>query len=175
MLDIKKISIITVFAAACVVTNYALAGIPNVSLMDFIVFISGFSFGPVVGASIGVLGWAVYGVINPYGFLLPIYLATMFVESIYGIVGGLIGKSIASTDLEGQHVKLGVLFGLFACILTLIYDIITNVVFAMTFKIPIILGILFGVPFMFIHVFSNIAFFSLGSIPVLKAIRKMLG
>ena len=169
-----KISIVATLVALCVATNYALVGLPNINLMDFIVFIGGFSFGPIVGASIGMLSWTVYGVLNPYGFLLQVYLATMFTETIYGIVGGLLGKSLASIDFKGQYSKLCILFGIFACMMTLTYDIITNVVYAAAFDIPIILAIIFGVPFMFIHVFSNIAIFSLGSIPLVTAIRKIL-
>lgn len=173
-MKVIKVAIIATLVSLCIATNYALAGLPNVNLMDFIVFIGGFSFGPVVGALIGVFSWAVYGLINPYGFLLPIYLATMFTEPIYGIVGGLIGKSLASIDFKGQHLKLCIMFGIFACMLTLIYDVVTNVVFAAIFAIPIILAVIFGVPFMFIHVFSNIVIFSLGSIPLIAAVRKIL-
>ncbi|KPV63449.1 MAG: hypothetical protein AOA66_0925 [Candidatus Bathyarchaeota archaeon BA2] len=173
-MNVRKVSIIATLTALCVATNYALVGVPNVKVMDFIIFIGGFCFGPFTGALIGALSWIVYGLINPYGFLLPIYLATMFAESIYGIVGGLIGKSLASIDFKGQHLRLCTLFGIFACMLTLIYDIVTNIVFAVTFSIPIVLAVIFGVPFMFIHVFSNIAIFSLGSIPLITAMRKIL-
>lgn len=173
-LDIHKVSLVAILVALSVATNYALVGLPNVNLMDFIVFVGGFSFGPVVGALIGILSWAVYGVLNPYGFLLQVYLATMFTEAIYGIVGGLLGKNLGSINFKGRYAKLSILFGIFAWMLTLAYDMITNVVYAAAFDIPIILAIIFGVPFMFIHVFTNIAIFSLGSVPVIKAIRQIL-
>ena len=173
-MKVLKVATIATLVPLSIATNYALAGLPNVNLMDFIVFIGGFSFGPVVGALIGVFSWAVYGLINPYGFLLPIYLATMFTEPIYGIVGGLVGKSLASIDFKGQNLRLCILFGIFACMLTLIYDVVTNIVFAVTFDIPIFFAVIFGVPFMFTHVFSNIAIFSLGSIPLITAIKKIL-
>jgi LytS/YehU family sensor histidine kinase len=170
----KRVPVIAVLVAACVVTNYALAGLPNISFMDFIVFIGGFLFGPLVGALIGVLSWTVYGFINPYGFLLQIYFTTMFTEALYGVAGGILGRNLASTSLKDQKLSLCVMFGVLACMLTLTYDVITNIVFAITFEMPIILAIVFGVPFMFAHVFSNILIFSLGSIPTVNAIKKIL-
>ena len=40
-----------VMTAACLATNYALVGVPNVKLMDLLVFASGFLFGTKVGVS----------------------------------------------------------------------------------------------------------------------------
>jgi len=87
-----RASVIAVMTAACIVSNYLLIGVFNVKLMDLIVFSSGFLFGPSVGASVGILTWLVYGTLNPYGFSLPVLVATSLMESVYGIVGGIIGK-----------------------------------------------------------------------------------
>ena len=50
-----KIAIIACLVALSIGTNYALAGVWNVKLMDFIVFVGGFCFGPVVGVLVGVI------------------------------------------------------------------------------------------------------------------------
>jgi uncharacterized membrane protein len=71
----------------------------NVKFMDLIVFVSGVVFGPLMGASVGVLTWLVYGTLNPYGFSLPILLATCTGESIYGIIGGMLG----SKQIKNNH------------------------------------------------------------------------
>jgi len=65
-----------------------------VKFMGIIVFIGGFCFGPLTGALIGIFSWAVYGTINPHGFVLQAWLATMFSElvpmitAIRKLVGG---------------------------------------------------------------------------------------
>lgn len=169
-----KVAIIISFVALGIATNYVLVGVPNLKVMDFIVFVGGFCFGPVVGALIAVLTWAVYGVINPYGFVPQVWLATMFSESIYGVVGGLLGKNLASVNLDDQRLRSGILFGSFGFILTLIYDLITNTVYALTFDLPILVSIILGVPFTALHELSNTAIFSIGSVPLIRAVRKII-
>ena len=93
-MNVHRISLIAMLVSLSVATNYALIGVPNVKIMDFIVFMGGFCLGPLVGASIGIFTWAVYGAINPYGFIPQILLATMFSEAIYGLIGGLLGKNL---------------------------------------------------------------------------------
>ena len=175
MMSIHKVSIITILVALCVATNYALVGVPNVKVMDFIVFISGFCFGPFTGILTGILGWAVYGAINPYGFILQVWLATMFSESIYGLLGGLLGKTLASTNFNGERIKLSVFFGTMGFIPTLIYDMVTNFVYASAFGIPVIVAIVFGAPFAILHEVSNAAIFGVISMPVIVALEKLSG
>ncbi|MGA9387273.1 MAG: hypothetical protein WBV70_00410, partial [Candidatus Bathyarchaeia archaeon] len=50
-----KIALIATFCALAIGTDYALVGVPNVKLMDLIVFLGGFLFGSVVGSSIGIV------------------------------------------------------------------------------------------------------------------------
>lgn len=174
-MNVRKISIIATFVALCVATNYALVGVPNVKVMDFIVFIGGFCFGPFTGALIGVLSWAVYGAINPYGFVFRVWVATMFSEAIYGLLGGLLGKNLASTNFGDDRLKVSILFGTMGFIMTLIYDLVTNVAYASAFDLPIIVVIIFGIPFTILHEVSNAAIFSVGSIPVIAVLEKLSG
>jgi len=170
-----RVSIVVTLVALCVATNYALVGVPQVNVMDFIVFLGGFCFGPFTGALIGVLSWAVYGAINPYGFVPQVWLATMFSESIYGLLGGILGKNLASTNFNDERLKLSIFFGTMGFILTLIYDLVTNVVYASAFDIPIIVAIVFGMPFTILHEVSNAAIFSVSSIPVIAVLEKLSG
>ena len=72
-----KIAVITTLVALSIATNYVLIGFHNIKPMDFMVFIGGFCFGSIIGASIGMLSWLIYGVVNPYGFVPQVWLATM--------------------------------------------------------------------------------------------------
>jgi uncharacterized membrane protein len=174
-MHLHKVSIIAILVAICVATNYALVGVPNVKVMDFLVFITGFCFGPVIGILTGILGWAVYGAMNPYGFILQVWLATMFSESIYGLLGGLVGKTLALTNFSDERIKLSIFFGSMGLISTFIYDIITNVVYASAFGIPFIVAFVIGAPLTILHEVGNAAIFGVISIPVIVAFEQLLG
>ena len=68
---VRDISLITVLTALCVGGNYALIGLPNIKVMDLVVFVSGFVFGTFIGATTGILAWTLYGVINPLASVSP--------------------------------------------------------------------------------------------------------
>jgi len=171
MLEGKKAGLIAVTVAACLGSNYALIGVPNFKIMDLLVFVSGFVFGPLIGASTGILIWAVYGVLNPYGFVPQIWIATMLSESIYGVMGGLLGMLLPA-GFYSNKTGLGMLFGAMGFLLTLIYDLITNIIFALTSNIPIIVALIAGVPFMIIHEASNAALFGVCSIPLITVLER---
>lgn len=172
-LHVFQVSIVASFVALCIATNYALIGVWNVKPMDLIVFIGGFCFGPIAGASIGIITWGVYGVVNPYGFVPQVWLATMISESIYGLVGGVLRKIFTPTHLNGQRIRLSVFFATLGFTLTLIYDLITNVVYALSFSVPIVVGIISGVPFTVLHEVSNALIFGFGSIPLITVLEKL--
>jgi hypothetical protein len=126
---------IAVLTAACIASNYMLIGVVNVKFMDLIVFVAGFAFGPLTGASVGVLTWLIYGTLNPYGFSLPILVATSLGESLYGIVGGLLGGR--NRSIIGEGFSTNVKFAIIGFLLTFTYDIATNVVSAISVGIPL--------------------------------------
>lgn len=169
-----KIAIITMFCALSIGTDYALYGLWNVKLMDFIVFVGGFCFGSVVGVLVGVISWTVYGTLNPQGFVLPVLLATMCSEMIYGIAGGLLRKGL--TNLKGETKKASVFFASVGALLTLIYDVVTNIVFGLTAGWNVVFAVVVGfVPFGLTHEISNLVFFGIGSVPVISAINDVVG
>ncbi len=174
----KKVATIAILVSLAIATNYAMMPIYNVKLMDIIVFLGGFCFGPLAGALIGVTSWAVYGTLNPLGFSVPILLATMFSESIYGVAGGLVKKSFigALGEFKKERTSTCVFFGTLGFLLTLIYDAITNVVFGYLYSPSIIVAVIIGfVPFGLVHVISNAFFFGFGCVPAIKALLNFVG
>jgi len=170
-----KIAVVACLVALSIATNYALIGVWNVKLMDFIVFVGGFCFGPVVGVLIGVVSWAVYGTLNPQGFVFPIWLATMFSETIYGIAGGLLRNGLKG-NLRGEWWRASVFFASVGALLTLVYDVVTNVVFGLTVGWNVVFAVVVGfIPFGLVHVASNLFFFFFGSVPVISAINDVVG
>lgn len=166
-----RASIIAVLTAACIASNYLLIGLVNVKFMDLIVFAAGFAFGPLTGASVGVLTWLVYGTLNPYGFSLPILLATSLGESLYGVAGGLMGER--GPDF-GRGLSASVKFAVVGFLLTFAYDLVTNVASALSVGIPITVALITGIPFSVAHEVSNAAFFFLGASPLVTAIDRLL-
>ena len=160
----------------CVASNYLMLSIPNVKFMDLFVFVSGHAMGPLVGILVGCFTWLVYGTLNPYGFSLPILLATMIGESLYGLVGGLASK-LQLLDphnlsfFNGKYWISNFKFAFFGFLLTFIYDLFTNVVSALIAELPIVVVIIFGVPFALAHEVSNFFFFFFGASVMINAVR----
>lgn len=170
----SKIAVVAVFCALSTATNYALIGVPNVKLMDFIVFMGGLLFGSIIGSSIGILSWLVYGTINPSGFVPQIWLATMFAESAYGIVGGCLRKALGPTAFHNQRFRLSILFATMGFLPTVLYDVITNVAYASVFNVPIAFAIFVsGAPFAVLHEAANFAIFGICTIPTISALGKV--
>jgi len=167
-----KVSLIAILTATCIASNYLLIGVVNVKLMDIIVFASGFVFGPVIGASIGVLTWLVYGTLNPYGFFLPILVATSVGECLYGVVGGFLGHR--GFNKLGGKFEVSVKFGVIGFLLTFIYDLATNIVSGLVTGIPVPIALVAGVPFALVHEASNAALFFFGAFPLISAMNRLL-
>ncbi len=160
-----RTSLIALLAALTVLSNYALIWLPNVKLMDLLVFLAGFLAGPLDGAIVGVLGWAIYGFLNPYGWILPIWIATMISETVYGILGGIL--KMKSSEIGRAELAIA------ALISTLLYDLATNIAFSLTFNVPILMVLIAGIPFSIVHTFSNVALFSIVGPELIKLIERL--
>jgi len=171
-----RLSMLIMFTTLCLASNYALIGLPQIKLMDFIVFTGGFLLGSVYGAAIGMLSWMVYGTINPCGFVPQIWLATMFSESIYGILGGIISRRFfKDNNFNDTYPSLRIFFGVLGFISTFLYDLITNVAYATAYGIPILVAIFVGAPYTILHQVCNATIFGVGFIPTAMALQKLMG
>lgn len=175
----KTIAATAMLTALSIGTNYAMLFIHNVKLMDLIVFVSGYCLGPFAGVLVGAMSWAVYGSLNPMGWSLPIWLSTMFSETIYGLAGAVLHSALrreGAANPKRWNRGIFVFVGLLGFFLTLIYDMITNIVFGYTSGWNILYALIVGfVPMGFIHVISNTLFFSLGSAPAINALLSVFG
>ncbi|MCW4048252.1 MAG: hypothetical protein NWE89_00815 [Candidatus Bathyarchaeota archaeon] len=166
----QKATIMAIMTAAAVATNYMLIGAINIKFMDLIVFTTGYVLGPLPGAGVGAMVWAVYGTLNPYGFSLPVLAATMLGETIYGYAGG----AIRNRMNVGMTLKPDIRLAVIGFMLTFVYDLFTNIVSAITAGVPIMIGLIAGVPFSLVHEVSNAAFFAFGFPPLVRGIRQVL-
>ncbi len=161
-MNTRKIALFAILVALSVGTNYALVAVSNVKFMDFIVFVGGFCLGPLYGGLMGVLSWAVYGSLNPLGFNLYVWFGTMATEPIYGIAGGIIKRMFKQTTLEGSSdskINIAIFFGVVGVLLTLVYDVINNVVWwQVAGNVSLIVVLIMGVPFTIAHLAVTLYF-----------------
>ena len=165
----KNLAVIITLTALAVGTNYTLISLPNVKLMDFICFIGGFLFGSLAGALIGILSWLVYGVLNPYGFVLQVWIATIVSEAIYGVAGGFLRK--ANINFSGKSLGQIVFLGNIGFLLTLIYDVITNIVYAHVIGQNLLVAMAIGAPYTLLHEVSNAFLFGFCFTPLVSSFR----
>jgi hypothetical protein len=83
----RELALVAAFSALAVASDYALTDIPNVKLVDPIVFSVAFVFGLEMGVYVGVLSEVIWGTLSPYGFggyIIPFLVAG---EVLYALAG----------------------------------------------------------------------------------------
>lgn len=177
-----KVALVAVFTALSLATNYAMIDIPNVKLMDALVFIAAFLFGLDVGLGSAIAIWITYGFINPYGqadFTLLFFLISG--ECFYAIAGALLSRASVAKDLLNKaqpYGRMSLLFGLIGFQATFAYDVLTNfgswVFKTSSLYQAFIVGMITGVPFAILHEASNLVFFAT-VVPSAIAASKRMG
>ena len=173
---VRRTALIACLAALCIGTNYAMLPIPNVKLMDAIVFTTGLFFGIVPGAAVAAIAWLVYGTLNPLGFALPILLTVIPSEMIYALAGHLLRRTAAG-NLESDVMGLEriIAFGALGLFSTLAYDLITNAVSGLVTYNSVWMGLLtmnVPLPLGIIHEASNFVFFATMTPVLLRLLSK---
>ncbi len=163
-----KVSLIAVFTAISLGTNFVMIGIPNVKLMDAFVFIAAFLFGLEVGLGSAASVWAIYGFTSPYGvddFVTLSFLVTG--ECLYALSGWALSRATVGRDMfkpGTYHLTRSIVFGLVGLQATFAYDVLTNfgTYFLRTSSVyqALLIGMITGAPFAILHELSNLFFFA---------------
>ena len=104
--------------------GYALAGVPNVELMTMSVFVAGYLLGAPTGAVVGGASIALHSIFNPFGPAPPpVFIAQIAGFAAIGLCGGIVGPLITAARSRVVAIALSGLVGL---LLTLTYDVLTN-------------------------------------------------
>ncbi|MHA1229174.1 MAG: ECF transporter S component [Candidatus Helarchaeota archaeon] len=194
---IFNIVLIACLAALSIAISYILAFIPNIELMSFILFISGLIYGYYVGLGVGLISSLIFYGWNPWGVSDPItYITCVLCMSFIGFIGGFfkpkqrIKSNNNRNKINGNHRNNHInnknqkkkldysawniyRFGFAGLLLTLFFDITTNVVMGIVFyfgRIDIALLNPGSLLFMIIHTVSNTIIFSILTIPVYNSI-----
>lgn len=190
-MNAKKIALVSVFSALCIVVGYArgvaISYLPGlIEFMAVMIFVSGYMFGWHVGTLNGAIALAVYMLI-PYPFahpaawlftISPVLLVVMSgLGALYGLAGGIIGKK---RKLDKITIKFSVEMGFWGLALTFVYDVLSSVGFYLAYPAYYI-SVWQSIYFTFIpllypyppiaHTFVNALIFATVVPPLVKAIR----
>ena len=162
-------SVVALFVALIIATDYGLVPLLNVKLVDTLVFACAFVFGFRVGAYVALASELIWGIISPYGFgsyIIPFLAAGELLYALAGwgasrIWGG--GEEISTLSPRNTY------FGALLCICAFIWDTETNLASGLLQLIAsghlTIQGLLLaegaGVLFMIPHEISDFVFGSL--------------
>ncbi len=153
---------IALFAAITVVNGYLMMAVPNVELMTATIALSGLFLGPLAGSLTGIVAILVYGGINAWGPTFP----PMWIMQMVGMgfAGFLFGKlRLKYSRAKGrERIIISILLG---SAVTFLYDLLTNIAFPLATRVEFgeawMSFIIPGIPFMLLHVGSNILIFAL--------------
>jgi hypothetical protein len=159
-MNTRELAVVAAFTALAVSSDFALADVPNVKLVDPIVFSVAFVFGLEMGVYVGVLSELIWGILSPYGFggyIIPFLVAG---EVIYALAGWAASKAWSgkSTKVSARNLY----FGATLAICAFLWDLETNAGTALLSFWPsltiqkLLLTETLGVPFMISHEVSDL-------------------
>ncbi len=158
--------------ALAVAAGQALAGIPNIELITFVVFVAGFLLGPVPGMIVGAVGIGGHSLFNVMGAVVPPMLIVQVLSYAgVGLAGATLGRFIAGLR---HPMGASIVAGLVGATLTFIYQLAINTVAFYTFSSagglwPYIWG---GLVFSVVHIGWNALLFSVSMRPTLAVLRR---
>ncbi|MCX8204700.1 MAG: hypothetical protein N3H31_03525 [Candidatus Nezhaarchaeota archaeon] len=172
-MESRRVASIAMMTALATALAYATAWLPNVTLMDVVVFIAGWTMGIPAGATVGCLSWLIYGTLNPYGFNPIVWISTTTCEALYGIAGGLARKIVSIEGCGGAARETMIVLGGLGLMTTFAYDLATNLAFSIAFNVPFPIALAMGAPFAVVHELSNFVLFASAAPIVLRTLNTL--
>lgn len=154
------------------VAGQALAGIPNVELVTFLVFVSGFLLGPARGALVGAAGMGAHSLFNVMGAAPPpVWVAQWVCYAGVGVAGALAGPWLARVENRVVAAAAAALMGV---ALVLAYQVAANAAAWAAFAtgVDLWLYVWGGILFAGVHVVWNALVFMLAVPPTLRVLDR---
>jgi hypothetical protein len=167
----RSVATLAMLTALVAALGFLLSGIPNIELMTLGTFVSGALLGAVRGAGVGAGAMAVYSAFNPYGMAPPPTFAMQVVGlGAIGAAGGLLaGKVLGRRVGSAVGVAAG---GAAGFLLTLGYDVLTNLGTAWSTGMEVVPALVGGLAFGVWHMVWNAGLFAVAGPPLLIALRR---
>lgn len=163
-LSARKLALMGVLIALAIALKLPILSVPNVEFFTFIIFCSGYLLGMVEGVIMGTISISLYTILlTPYGPPpLPIGAAQIISMALIGFSGGFISKLVPASSgqyLLSRPIASILIIGSSGLVLTLIYDLLTNLAsaFVMGQFWPVMIA---GIPFALVHIVSNVVIFT---------------
>ena len=126
MKSTRTLSMIAIFSSLIIASDYALAPVYNVKLMDTLVFASSYSFGFKAGASIAILSETIWSVVNPTGFYLPIIPFLALGEVLFALAGYFASRVWRANEITAWNSR-NIFFGAILALCAAIWDFEANI------------------------------------------------
>jgi hypothetical protein len=164
--SVRRPVLLGLFAGTAVGGGHLLAAVPNVEVMSLITAIAGIVLGPGLGFACGALAAGIYSLSTPIGLPTPPLLAAQMIGMG---CAGLLGPLAAGTrgrERSRSPAWAVARAGAGGLVVTVIFDLLTNLATLATFAMPIRVLLVGAIPFFAIHAGSNIVIFA-ALLPVL--------
>jgi hypothetical protein len=165
----RRVAITANMAALALVGNYSLVFLLNIELGTSIIFITGYVFDLGMAIAVAMIMSVVFGMVNPWGGFIPhIWLAQVLGWVFTAIVGSLLSRNV---EAESDDFYFTLKMGIVGAIVTLFFDLSTNLGYALAFEIPYLVAIMTGLSWSLVHIASNVLIFS-QVVPTLETVLK---
>ncbi len=156
------------FAGIAAAVGYLLIAVPNVEAITLMMFLSGWTLGLKRGLTAAFIASILYFGFNPQGTFPPLLAAQIIGSTVAPIAGYMLRKH------DGEKLMDKSLLALSALVLTLWFDLLTNLAYPLTAGFDmkgIVVVLLGGIPFSMIHVGGNILMFVLVAPILMRIVR----
>jgi|WetSurMetagenome_2_1015567.scaffolds.fasta_scaffold27293_2 hypothetical protein len=162
---------VAVFAALAYGVNAPFLIIPNIETFSLALFLSGVFLGIASGMAVAIIAGIIFVFFNPNGpqTIIPAGLAQLAGFLMFGLFGGVLRRFILDNYKISRAAVILVIAG---AVLTIWYDLSTNVVFALLFG-PFWQSLIAGMGFGIIHFISNVLIFGLSSLIIGKIWKRI--
>ena len=157
----RTLALIAIFTSLILASDYALSPIFNVKLLDTLVFVSAYTFGFRIGASVAILSEFIWGTVNPNGFGGLIIPFLILGELIYVVAGYLASKMWEMDEIKALSPR-NAFFGATLAICAFFWDLETNLASGflegartLVQYVPFLIA---GIPFAIPHELSDFVF-----------------
>lgn len=158
------------FAGVGAAAGYLLMVIPNVEAITSVAFIAGYTIGFKRGILAAVITALLYFGLNPQGGLFP----PLLMAQIIGLTAAPVaGASLRIFRTQGVYNRL--YLGFSALVVTLWYDLLTNLSFPLVAGFDtrgVLTWLIAGIPASLLHIATNIIIFILIIPPILNLINR---
>ena len=189
----KDIAFISIFSALTLSVAYAkgvaIPFLPGVvEFMSVLIFVSGFSFGWLIGALIGAVSLTIYMLIpypfaHPAAWLFAISPLLILIMAALGLLFGVAGGLVQKLRYKSPRISLRLVLemGLWGALLTFIYDILSSVGFYLAYPVyPSVWHAIYltFIPLYYpyppiIHTITNAIVFAILAPPLINAIKNL--